>query len=53
MNYCSFKQTQPMVEVSDYHLIFNLNGVFVATSEGQIKSYLAVLKPNLNFFSLV
>jgi hypothetical protein len=31
------------VEVNDYHLIFDLNGVFVATSEGETKTHLVVL----------
>ncbi len=47
MNFGSFEQTRHVVEVSDYHLIFNLNGVLVATSEGQTRSCPIVLKPNL------
>jgi hypothetical protein len=30
----SSEQTRLVVEVSDYHLIFNLNGVLVAIGEG-------------------
>jgi hypothetical protein len=36
------------MEVSDYHLIFGLNGVLVATSEGQIRFHLVVLTTSLN-----
>ncbi len=41
------------MEVSEYHLIFDLNGVLVATKEGQItKSHLVVLRLGLKeFFS--
>jgi hypothetical protein len=39
-----------MVEVSEYHLIFDLNGVLVATGEGQTKSRPIVLKPTLKEF---
>jgi hypothetical protein len=38
------------VEVNDYHLIFDLNGVLVVIGEGQIKFHLVVLRPNLNEF---
>jgi hypothetical protein len=34
----------PTLEVSDYPLIFNLNGVLVATDEGQIRTCLVVSK---------
>jgi hypothetical protein len=50
MSFGFFEQTWPMVEVSEYHLIFNLNGVLVVTSEGQTKSRPVVLKPNLKEF---
>jgi hypothetical protein len=50
MNFGYFEQTQPMVEVSEYHLTFDLNGVLVATSEGQTKSRPIVLKLNLKEF---
>jgi hypothetical protein len=50
MNFGSSEQIRPMVEVSDYHLIFDLNGVLVATNEGQTKSCLVVLKPSLKEF---
>lgn len=33
-----------MLEVSDYHLIFDLNGVLVAMGEGQTRTCLVVLK---------
>jgi hypothetical protein len=40
-----------MVEVSDaYHLIFNLNGVLVAISEGQTRSRHVVLRLGLKEF---
>jgi hypothetical protein len=39
MNYGSCEQLWPMMEVSDYHLIFDLNGVLVLTNEGQTKSH--------------
>jgi hypothetical protein len=36
--------------MSDYHLIFDLNGVLVAIGEGQIKTFLVVLSPSLKEF---
>jgi hypothetical protein len=36
MNFGSFEQTWLKVEVSEYHLIFDLNGVLVVIGEGQI-----------------
>jgi hypothetical protein len=39
MSYGSCEQLWPMMEVSDYHLIFDLNGVLVLTNEGQTKSH--------------
>jgi hypothetical protein len=36
--------------MSDYHLIFDLNGVLVAIGEGQIKTLLVVLSPSLKEF---
>jgi hypothetical protein len=39
MNFGSFKQIRPIVEMSDYHLIFDLNGVLVVIDEGQTKSH--------------
>jgi hypothetical protein len=33
--------------VTDYHFDFDLNGVFVATSEGRIKIHLIVLQLGL------
>ncbi len=38
------------MEVNEYHLIFNLNGVLVVTGEGQTKSRLIVLRPGLKEF---
>jgi hypothetical protein len=38
------------MEVNDYHLIFDLNGVLVVTKEGQIKSCSVVLKLGLKDF---
>jgi hypothetical protein len=49
-NFGSFEQTWPTVEVSEYHFIFDLNGVLVVTSEGQTKSRPVVLKPNVKEF---
>ncbi len=47
------KEIQPAMEVIEYHLIFNLNGVLVATRDSQItRSRLVVLKLGLKeFFS--
>jgi hypothetical protein len=50
MNSNSYKQTWPTMEVSDYHLIFDLNGVLVVIGENQIKSHSIVLRPNLKEF---
>ncbi len=44
------EEIQLVVIMSDYHLIFNLNGVLVATIEGQTKSHLVVLKHGLKEF---
>ncbi len=38
------------MEVNHYHLIFDLNGVLVATSEGQTRSCLMILRPGLKEF---
>jgi hypothetical protein len=52
MSFGSSKQTQPTMEMIDYHLIFNLNGVLVVISESQIRSCLIVLNFGLKeFFS--
>jgi hypothetical protein len=50
MKFGSLKQTWLAVEVNDYHLIFDLNGVLVATSEGQIRSHPNVLRLGLKEF---
>ncbi len=50
MSFSSCEQIWPTVEVSDYHLIFNLNDVLVVTGEGQIRSPLVVLRPSLKEF---
>jgi hypothetical protein len=50
MIFGSFEKIMPRVEVSDYHLIFDLNGVFVVTGESQIKTCLVVLKLGLKEF---
>ncbi len=42
MNVGSFEQIRPTVEVSEYHLIFDLNGVLMAIGEGQTRSRLVV-----------
>jgi hypothetical protein len=44
MSFNSCEQTWLVMEVSDYHLIFDLNGVLVAIGEGQTKSHLVVLR---------
>jgi hypothetical protein len=44
------EQSLLAVEVSDYHLIFDLNGVFVATGEGQTRSCPMILKHGLKEF---
>jgi TFIIF-interacting CTD phosphatase-like protein len=36
--------------VSDYHLIFDLNGVFIAIGKGQTKACLVVIRPSLKEF---
>jgi hypothetical protein len=50
MNSSSYEQTWPEVEVGDYHFIFDLNGVLVATTKGQTRSHLVVLRPVLKEF---
>jgi hypothetical protein len=50
MTFGSFEQIWLVVEMSDYHLIFDLNGVLVATGEGQSKSHLVVLRLGLKEF---
>jgi hypothetical protein len=50
MNFGFFEQIRPTVEVSEYHLIFDLNGVLVAIGEGQTRSRPIVLKPSLKKF---
>jgi hypothetical protein len=47
MSFSFYKQIWPMVEVNNYYLIFDLNGVLTTTCEGQTKSHSIVLKPNL------
>jgi hypothetical protein len=39
-----------LLEMSDYHLISDLNGVLVATGEGQIRTHLVVLRLGLKEF---
>ncbi len=42
------KEMRPIMEVSEYHLILNLNGILVATREGQItRACVLVLKLGL------
>ncbi len=43
-------EKRPSLEVSDYHLILDLNGVLVATGEGQTKSHQVVLRLGLKEF---
>jgi len=50
MTFGSFEQIWLVLEMSDYHLIFNLNGVLMAIGEGQSKSHLVVLRPGLKEF---
>jgi hypothetical protein len=40
----------PSLEVNNYHLIFDLNGVFVAMSEGLTRICLVVLRPGIKEF---
>jgi hypothetical protein len=44
------QEKRHLLEMNDYHLIFDLNGVFVATGEGQIKTRPIVLRPGLKEF---
>ncbi len=44
------KEKQPSLEVTDNHLIVDLNGVLVVTSEGQTKSHPMVLRLGLKEF---
>jgi hypothetical protein len=44
------KEKQPLLEVTDYHLIIDLNGVHFPTSEGQTKSRAMVLRFGLKEF---
>jgi hypothetical protein len=41
------KEKQPLLVMSDYHLIFDLNGVLIVTGEGQTKSCPMVLRLGL------
>jgi hypothetical protein len=50
MSSSSREQTWPAVEVGDYHLIFDLNGVLVAIGEGRTKSHPIVLRLGLKKF---
>jgi hypothetical protein len=50
MIFGSFEKIMPRVEVSDYHLIFDLNGVLVATGEGRTRSHLVFLRLGLKEF---
>jgi hypothetical protein len=44
------KKNVATTEVSEYHLIFDMNGILVATKEGPTRSDLVVLKPRLKIF---
>jgi hypothetical protein len=46
----TLKEKLPSLELNDYHLIFNLNGVLVAMSESQIRTHPVVLTPSLKEF---
>ncbi len=48
----TLQEKYPLLEVSDYHLIFALNGVFVVTNEGQTKTLLIVMRVSLKEFYL-
>jgi hypothetical protein len=50
MTFGSCELIRPVVEVNDYHLIFELSGVLVAASEGQTRSRLIILKHGLKEF---
>jgi hypothetical protein len=39
MSFSSCEQIRPAMEVSDYHLIFDLNGVFVPIGEVQTRPF--------------
>ncbi len=43
-------EKSPSLEVNDYQLTFNLNGVLVAMGEGQTITRLIILKPGLKEF---
>ncbi len=42
----TLQEKYPSLEVSDYHLIFDLNGVLVAMGEGQTRTCLINLRPS-------
>jgi len=44
------EQIRLVVEVNDYHLVFNLNGVLVVIGEGQTRFRSIVLRPSLKEF---
>jgi hypothetical protein len=44
------QEKHPLLEVNDYHLIFDLNGVLVTMGQGQTRTCLVVLRPNLKEF---
>jgi hypothetical protein len=44
------QEKHPSLEVSNYHLIFDLNGVLVTTSEDQTRIHPVVLRPSLKEF---
>jgi hypothetical protein len=41
---------QLLLEVNDYHLIFNLNGILIAMGEGQTRTHSMVLRLGLKEF---
>jgi len=44
------QEKRPSLEVNDYHLIIDLNGVLVATGEGQTRTHPNVLMLGLKEF---
>jgi hypothetical protein len=44
------QEKYPLLEVNDYHFIFNLNGVFITMSEGQTRTHMIVMRIGLKEF---
>jgi hypothetical protein len=50
MTFCLPEKSLVESKVSEYHLIFDLNGVLVTTREGPTKSWPMILRPRLREF---